>query len=118
MAGPILSLIGLGSLGSITMIAGYAVNFFVFWNLAKKMHKNPVSTAILGTLFTGIMIPVLGLSKSYEYDNSVKVSPNGPIEDEKTSSNNNPTPEKFCLGCGQKLKPNVLFCENCGKKVE
>ena len=118
MAGPILSLIGLGSLGSITMIAGYAVNFFVFWNLAKKMHKNPVSTAILGTLFTGIMIPVLGLSKSYEYDNSVTVSPNGPIRDDKESSNNNNTPERFCLGCGQKLKTNSAFCENCGKKVE
>lgn len=118
ISGTILTLIGLESLSWIATIAGYAVNFFVFWNLAKKMHKNPVSTAILGTLFSGIMIPVLGLSKSYEYDSSVAVSPNGPIGEDNTSSNNNTAPERFCLGCGQKLKPNSAFCENCGKKVE
>lgn len=117
ISGSIITLIGLDSLSWLTTILGYAVNFFVFYNLAKKMHKNQVSTAILGTLFSGIMIPVLGLSKDYQYDNQVAVSPNGPIGDDK-SSNNNATPERFCLGCGQKLKPNSAFCENCGKKVE
>lgn len=116
MAGPILTIIGLESLSFITLITSYAVNFFVFWNLAKKMHKSPVSTAILGTLFSGIMIPVLGLSKDYEYYSQVAVSPNGPIGDDKDS--NTTTPERFCLGCGQQLKPNSSFCENCGKKVE
>lgn len=117
MAGPILSIIGLGSLSFITLIAGYAVNFFVFWNLAKKMHKNTVSTAILGTLFSGIMVPIMGLSKDYQYDNSAVVSPNGPIGDD-TNTNTSNEPEKFCLGCGKKLKTSSLFCEYCGKKVE
>ena len=117
MAGPILTIIGLESLSFITLIAGYVVNFFVFWNLAKKMHKSTVSTAILGTLFTGIMIPLMGLSKDYQYDSSVAVSPNGPIGDDTNNTTSN-EPERFCLGCGQKLKPNASFCENCGKKVE
>ena len=118
LSGTILSIIGLASLSWLATIAGYAVNFFVFWNLAKKMHKEPVVTAILGTLFSGIMIPVLGLSKDYQYDSSVAVSPNGPIGEDKMTNNNTNTPERFCLGCGQKLSTNVSFCENCGKKVE
>ena len=118
LSGTILTMIGFSELNWIATIAGYGVNFFIFWNLAKKMHKNEVSTAVLGTLFSGIMIPVLGLSKDYQYDSSVPVSPNGPINDNKTNTNNTYTPERFCLGCGQKLKPNYQFCEHCGKKVE
>ena len=82
------------------------------------MHKNPISIGILGTLFGGIMVPILGLSKNYQYDSSVAVSPNGPIGDNNTNKNTANTPEKFCLGCGQKLNPNSLFCENCGKKID
>lgn len=119
IAGNITVTLELEELSFFVNIANLAVNFFIFYNLAKKMHKETISTAVLGTLFSGIMIPVLGLSKSYEYDSSVAVSPNGPIGDDKPSSNNNTaTPEKFCLGCGQKLKPSAAFCENCGKKVE
>lgn len=117
ISGNIISLINLDNLSWITDIAGYAVNFFIFWNIAKKMHKEPVGIAILGTLFSGIMIPVLGLSKNFVYDSSVAVSPNGPIGDNKTN-NTSKEPEKFCLGCGQKLKANAAFCENCGKRVE
>lgn len=106
-----------GFVATIANLASIAVNLFIFYNLAKKMHKEPWPTAILGTLFSGIMVPVLGLSKSYEYDSSVAVSPNGPIGEEKNNSNNT-TPERFCLGCGQKLRPNSSFCENCGKKID
>ncbi len=104
----------------ITNIAGYVVNFFIFYNLAKKMHKDVIPTAILGTLFSRIMIPILGLSKNYHYDSSVAVSPNGPIGDYNKNSSTTSTsaPERFCLGCSQKLKPNSLFCENCGKKID
>ena len=52
-----------------------------------------------------------------EYDSYIEVSPNGPINSGEPK-NNSTEPERFCLGCGQKLKPNTQFCENCGKKVE
>lgn len=118
LSGSIVSIIGIEKISWLTTIASYAVNFFVFYNLGKKMHKNPISIGILGTLFGGIMVPILGLSKNYQYDSSVAVSPNGPIGDNNTNENTNNTAEKFCLGCGQKLNPNSLFCENCGKKID
>lgn len=113
--GSITVTLNIDNISWITNISSRIVNFFIFYNLAKKMNKETISTAILGTLFPGIMILVMGLSKNYTYDNSVKVSQNGPINDTKNKTSNT---EKFCLGCGQKLKPNSLFCENCGKKVE
>lgn len=117
ISGTVISLIGLDSLSFIATIGGWAVNFFVFYNLAKKMHKAPIGFAIAGALVPGITVVVLALSKDFQYDKSVTVSPNGPIGD-KVSSNNNESNEKYCLGCGQKLKQNVIFCENCGRKVE
>jgi len=117
ISGTIISIIGIEALSFITTLAGWAVNFFVFYNLAKKMHKEPIGIAIGGALVPGIMVIILGLSKNYQYDSSVIVSPNGPIEDTKNNTTTTTT-EKFCLGCGQKLSPNVSFCENCGKKVD
>lgn len=113
--GSITVTLNIDNISWITNISSHIVNFFIFYNLAKKMHKETIATAILGTLFPGIMILILGLSKNYTYDNSVIVSPNGPINDTKNETTN---PEKFCLGCGQKLKPNSFFCGNCGKKVD
>lgn len=119
ISGTILIAIGLESLSLLTGLATSAVNFFVFYNLAKKMHKDPIGIAIGGALASGIMIPILALSKNFVYDSSVAVSPNGPIEDNKSKTNTNTaTPERYCLGCGQKLNQNVSFCENCGKKVD
>lgn len=117
ISGTIASMLRIEGLTWLTNIASLAVNFFIFYNLAKKMNKEPMGIAIAGVFVPGIMIPVLGLSKSYEYDSSVAVSPNGPIGDNKETSRTQ-EPERFCLGCGQKLKPKSLFCENCGKKVE
>ena len=118
ISGSIISIIGLKSLSWLTTLAGWAVNFFVFYNLAKKMHKDPIGIAIAGTFVPGIMIIILGLSTNFVYDSSVEVSPNGPIGDTTKQNNNTSTPERFCLGCGQKLKPNTAFCENCGKKID
>ena len=118
ISGTIASMLNIDGLTWLTNIASLAVNFFIFYNLAKKMHKEPMGIAIAGVFVSGIMVPVLALSKSYEYDSSVAVSPNGPIGDNKDSDTTTNEPERFCLGCGQKLKPNSLFCENCGKKVE
>ena len=117
ISGSIVNLLELENLVWLTNVASIAVNFFIFYNLAKKMHKDVIPTAILGTIFSGIMIPVLGLSNNCQYDSSVVVSPNGPIGDDNKNSSTTSAPERFCLGCGKKLKPNSLFCENCGKKI-
>lgn len=117
VSGTILSILNLDSLTWLGNLASMAANFFIFYNLAKKMHKEPMGIAIGGALVSGIMVPVLGLSKNYQYDSSIAVSPNGPFGDDKSTTNST-EPERFCLGCGQKLKPNSIFCGNCGKKVE
>ena len=62
--------------------------------------------------FSPIVAMVLGLSNSYKLDNTISVSPNVPFGSENTNT------EKYCLGCGVKLKPNAKFCDNCGKKVD
>lgn len=117
ISGTIIGFLGIDGLSTVTRIASYVVNFFIFYNLAKKMKKTPVSFGILGALFSGILVVIIGLSKTYEYDSSVSVSPNGPIGEPKEGSSSS-EPERYCLGCGQKLKPNTQFCENCGKKVD
>ena len=118
ISGTIVSLLGINGLGTVTMIAARAVNFFIFYNLGKKFKQNPVTYGVLGIFFPGIIAAVLGFSKNMQYDNSVVVSPNGPIDDKKNTTASTSEPERFCLGCGQKLKPGASFCENCGKRVE
>lgn len=98
------------ALGILTIIA----NFFIFYNLGKKMHKDPATTGILCTLFPYIMIPVMALSSSYKYDKDVEVSPNGPIKTEREDDTNT----RFCTGCGRQLRKNAKFCEHCGKEVK
>lgn len=116
ISGTIVTIIGLDSLSWLANIASIVVNFFVFYNIAKKMKKQPVGFAVASIFISGILAMVLGFSKD-EFDNSVEVSPNGPIGENKSNNTSN-EPERYCLGCGQKLKPNTQFCENCGKKVE
>lgn len=82
-AGSILSLLDINGLSSLATLAELVGNFFVFYNLAKKMHRDTMVTAIVGAIFPWIMVPILALTKDCKYDNSVKVSPNGPIEDFK-----------------------------------
>ena len=102
----------------IVNLGSAVADFFIFYNLAKKFKQNPVTFGILGAFFAPIISMILGFSEKYEYDASVPVSPNGPIDEKTASVAANTEPEKFCLGCGKKLKPGVQFCENCGKKVE
>ena len=83
ISGSVVSLIGLDNMSWITTIAGWAVNFFVFYNLAKKFHKNPIGIAVGGVLIPEIMVIVFALSNNFQLDNSVIVSPNGPIDDTK-----------------------------------
>lgn len=115
ISGSVVSLIGLNNLSWITNLATLAVNFFIFYNIAKKMKKPPVGFGVAAIFVSTILVMVLGFSKD-EFDNSIAVSPNGPIGAEKEP--NTTEPERYCLGCGQKLKSNTQFCENCGKKID
>lgn len=117
ISGTIVSTLGINGLDTVCSLASLAVNFFIFYNLAKKMHQSPVGYAVGSIFVAPIITMVLGFSNNYTYDSSVKVSPNGPIGDEKETSTNT-EPEKFCLGCGCKLKPGTKFCQNCGKEVQ
>lgn len=118
IANTLVSILGIEK-GGITLIASGAIiigNLCVFYNLGKKMHKDPITTGVLGIFFSYVMILILGFSSNYQYDETAEVSPNGIFGDNKNNTNNEPV--KYCLGCGTKLKPNSSFCENCGKKVE
>lgn len=120
ISGSILSLLGIEGLGFITNIAGWLVNFLCFYNLAKKTKQNEVLYGILGIFVSFVPILILGFSKNITFDNTIAVNPNGIIGNSNQNNNNTQTqaPERYCLGCGQKLGNNVQFCENCGKKVE
>ena len=109
----ILSILKIEGLSIITNLASTFTYFCIFWNLAKKMKINTMPTALLGALFNYIMIIIFGFSDKYVYDKNIEVNPTGPIND-----NTNNSSEKYCLGCGVKLKKNAKFCENCGKKVD
>jgi len=119
ISGSIVTLIRLESLSIITNLASIFVNFLIFYNIAKKMRQNEVLYGVLGALFNPITIMILGFSKSITYDNTIEVSPNGPIGAPQTNNySNNNTPERYCTNCGQKKENNNQFCTNCGNKIE
>jgi ribosomal protein S27AE len=134
----IISILGIDSLSWLGVIASCAANFFIFYNLGKKFHKEPVQYGVLGLLFGGIMVMIMGYSKDMQYDSSVIVSENGPIDANKTNNNTNtsnnnysytntdnntqdngnvvPRVNKYCPNCGTEVLDGS-FCPNCGTKV-
>lgn len=116
ISGTICTIAKIDGLNYICNLAGMAVNFFAFYNIAKKMKQQPVGYGVAGALVAPIITMILGFSDKYTFDPSVQVSPNGPIGDTKESTSNEP--EKYCLGCGCKLKAGTKFCEKCGKEVQ
>lgn len=62
--------------------------FFCNYNISKKLHKDPVYAALM-TIFPFVMLPIIGFSKKIEFDDSVLVSPNGPIDDINARNKNN-----------------------------
>lgn len=76
----IVGFLGITGLSTLCSLASCAVNFFIFYNLAKKMHQKPEVFAIGAIFVMPIMTMIFGLSKSFTYDNSVQVSSNGPID--------------------------------------
>lgn len=102
-------------------------NFVCNYNLAKKFHQD-TGFAILMTLFSWVIIPIMAFSNKYQYDDSVIVSKNGIFKDDSnvdnsfnnnmnTSANeNNNFSGSYCINCGTKLNENDKFCPNCGKE--
>lgn len=113
ISGTICALLRIKGLTTITSCASLLVNFFCFYNIAKKMKQNPTGFAVGGALLPMVFVPIMGLSNKYTFDTSIKVSPNGPIGNNNTSNE----PERYCLGCGKKLQKDEKFCANCGKEV-
>ena len=121
ISGTIVTTLDINGLDYLCDIASIVVNAFCFYNIAKKMHQSPTGYAVAGAFVSPIVAMILGLSSKYQFDNSVSVSPNGPIGDNKEVSNNNSVDymnSKYCRNCGQKMDDGVNFCKNCGTKSE
>lgn len=116
ISGTIVNILDIDGLSTVTLLASRIVNAFCFYNIAKKTKQNQTGYAIAAAFVPGIMALVVGLSKSITWDNTISVSPNGPID--ANNKDSNVPQEKYCLGCGHKLDNGVQFCKNCGKKVE
>ena len=102
--------------------------FFCNYNISKKLHKDTLN-AVLMTLFPYIMIPLIGFSDKYIWDDNVEVSVNGPIDDVNRNNTNNTSNKeenknedksqnyKFCSNCGAKIEKDSKYCSNCGKEI-
>jgi hypothetical protein len=90
-------------------------NFICYYNIAKKFHKD-TGFAVLMTLFSGIVIPIMAFSKNYQYDKNVEVSKNGIIDD-TNNNNNNTNIKSYCPNCGNPINQKEKYCPNCGKEI-
>ncbi len=95
--------------------------FFCNYNISKKLHKDTLF-AVLMTLFPFVVVPIVGFSDKYTWDDSVSVSENGPIDDANNSSsvkgkNNKNENYKYCGHCGAKIEKSSKYCSNCGKEI-
>lgn len=120
---------GIASISSLISLFGL---FVCNYNISKKLNKD-VTLAILMTLFPFIMIPLIGFSDNYNWDNRVVVSCNGPFDNTNSNNqqsngyvNNNPDNNsyfhdnceyKYCSNCGYKSKKDTKYCTNCGKRM-
>lgn len=105
-------------IGIVPLFANFVCNY----NLARKFHQD-TGFAILMTLFSWIMIPIMAFSEKYQYDSSVVVSKNGIFKDNPNDDNyfqstqvNTNQNVSYCMYCGTKLNENDKFCPNCGKE--
>ena len=113
---------------NFTNVVGLFGAFVCNYNISKKLHKD-VGFAVLMTLFPFVMIPLIGFSSSYSFDDSVKVTKNGPFDankeddtavDEKNGEEDTKSKDKdskYCSHCGNKLDKDSKFCSKCGKEI-
>ena len=71
---------------NFTSVIGLFGAFVCNYNISKKLHKD-VGFAVLMTIFPFVMVPIIGFSSSYSFDNSVKVTKNGPFDANKEDNN-------------------------------
>lgn len=117
ISGTILSFFNIEILSPVFKLAASAVNFFAFYNIAKRMKVSPIGYAIAAIFVKPIIVMILGFSNNYSYDKTIPVSKNGPIEQENNARNNE-AKERFCLSCGCKVNEIDKYCTNCGKKIK
>ena len=121
----IVSLLDIDGLSGLCWLASLVASFFCYYNISKKLHKT-TGFAVLMTIFPVIMIPVVGFSKDYQFDNSVSVSVNGPIGDNNNQSNTSTvvdevkdnTDKKFCTNCGEEITTDTKYCPKCGNEIK
>lgn len=119
-----------GNLDFILSIGSIVATFFLSYNISKKLHKD-TGFAILMTIFPFIMIPLIGFSDKYQFDFSVEVSENGPINHgnmyhtsdvsgtkDTVGTNASYDEKNFCPYCGSSIDGDVNYCGNCGKKIK
>ena len=81
---------GRSGLNGIASLASLFGMFVCNYNVAKKFNKD-TTFAVLMTIFPVIMFPLMGFSKDYQFDDSVKVSNNGPFNTTSGNTNNTET---------------------------
>ena len=141
VATTICSVLDIEKLQGVAWIASVVGLYFCNYNISKKLHKD-TGFAILMTIFPFIVVPIVGISKSYTWDGDVVVSKNGPIKDDgntNTATSSNTTTEttteekkdddtkkdtkednkdiKYCPHCGKEVDKDSKFCGNCGKEI-
>lgn len=87
------------------------VRFNIGYNLSKKFNES-IGYAFLIMFFEPIMFYVLGLSKSYTYDENAVVSSGGVF-----GNNTNTTSSSYCGNCGTVITTQDVYCKECGNKV-
>ena len=130
MLSSVTTVMDMDGIDSLLSIAAFIANFFTCYNISKKLHKD-TGFAILMTLFPFIMIPIIGLSSNYQFDDKVIVSENGPIqgttnhsegssssENNSEISSNQPNQTRFCSYCGTQIDTGSKYCGHCGKEIK
>ena len=121
--------INTAGLGFIIGLIVLFTKFCIYYNLSKKMGKDPVGYAIGLTLLPIVFIPILDFGSSKFTD--CEVSPYGVISEDKVNnvaSNVKETAKKtaensstksgakFCTNCGAELTGGK-FCSKCGHEI-
>lgn len=112
-------------IGFIISLVVLFAKFCIYYNLSKKMGKDPVGFGIGLTLLPIIFIPILAFGDSKFTE--CEVSPYGVIPEEKVNSAASNVKEtakkkttsknaKFCTNCGAELTGGK-FCSKCGHEI-